>query len=55
MIYLYRDLSNNSFDPSDAPSWFSTLPSLTTLIVEHGSLRGLVPDKLFSFPFIQQV
>ncbi|XP_031274243.1 probable leucine-rich repeat receptor-like protein kinase At5g49770 [Pistacia vera] len=56
MNYLnYVDLSNNSFDPSDAPSWFSTLPSLTTLIVEHGSLRGLVPDKLFSFPFIQQV
>ncbi|KAJ0028780.1 hypothetical protein Pint_36328 [Pistacia integerrima] len=28
---------------------------LNYVIVEHGSLRGLVPDKLFSFPFIQQV
>ncbi|KAG6672706.1 hypothetical protein I3842_16G073000 [Carya illinoinensis] len=51
----YVDLSNNSFDPSEAPVWFSTLPSLTTLIVEYGSLEGAVPQKLFSFPQIQQV
>ncbi|RWW72142.1 hypothetical protein BHE74_00020077, partial [Ensete ventricosum] len=25
------DMSNNSFDESDVPSWFSTLPSLTSL------------------------
>ncbi|KAG7941938.1 hypothetical protein I3843_16G073900 [Carya illinoinensis] len=51
----YVDLSNNSFDPSEAPVWFSTLPSLTTLIMEYGSLEGAVPQKLFSFPQIQQV
>ncbi|XP_044508939.1 leucine-rich repeat receptor protein kinase HPCA1-like [Mangifera indica] len=51
----YVDLSNNSFDPSEAPAWFSTLSSLTTLIVEHGSLQGLVPAQLFSFPYIYQV
>ncbi|OMO77624.1 hypothetical protein COLO4_25068 [Corchorus olitorius] len=49
------DLSNNSFDPTEAPVWFSTLSSLTTLVIEHGSLQGLLPEKLFSFPQIQQV
>lgn len=51
----YVDLSNNSFDPTEAPLWFSTLPSLTTLICEFGSLQGRVPDKLFSYLQIQQV
>ncbi|KAF5445318.1 hypothetical protein F2P56_034378 [Juglans regia] len=51
----YVDLSNNSFDPSEAPVWFSNLPSLTTLIMEYGSLEGTVPQKLFTFPQIQQV
>ncbi|XP_062158380.1 leucine-rich repeat receptor protein kinase HPCA1 [Alnus glutinosa] len=51
----YLDLSMNSFDPSEAPAWFTTLPSLTTLIMEYGSLRGHVPQKIFSFPRIQQV
>ncbi|MBA0854777.1 hypothetical protein Goshw_004804 [Gossypium schwendimanii] len=51
----YVDLSNNSFDPTEAPVWLSTLSSLTTLVIEHGSLQGPVPEKLFSFPQIQQV
>ncbi|XP_061354088.1 leucine-rich repeat receptor protein kinase HPCA1 [Gastrolobium bilobum] len=51
----YMDLSNNSFEPSGAPTWFSTLPSLTTLIMEFGSLQGPLPSKLFSIPQIQQV
>lgn len=51
----YVDLSNNSFYSSEAPDWFSTLPSLTTLVIEHGSLHGTLPSKVFSFPQIQQV
>ncbi|KAL3506932.1 hypothetical protein ACH5RR_032314 [Cinchona calisaya] len=51
----YVDLSNNSFQQSKAPVWFTTLQSLTTLIVEYGSLEGMVPQKLFSLPEIQQV
>lgn len=51
----YVDLSNNSFDPSEAPTWFSTLPSLTTLVMEFGSLQGPLPSKLFDIPQIQQV
>ncbi|KAL3506931.1 hypothetical protein ACH5RR_032313 [Cinchona calisaya] len=51
----YVDLSNNSFQQSKAPVWFTTLQSLTTLIVEYGSLEGIVPQKLFSLPEIQQV
>ncbi|XP_024009036.1 probable leucine-rich repeat receptor-like protein kinase At5g49770 isoform X2 [Eutrema salsugineum] len=51
----YVDLSNNSFDPSESPLWFSTLPSLTTLVMEYGSLQGPLPHKLFGFPQLQQV
>ncbi|PIA59777.1 hypothetical protein AQUCO_00400579v1 [Aquilegia coerulea] len=51
----YVDMSNNSFDESTAPSWFSTLQSLTTLVMENGKLVGPVPQILFSFPQLQQV
>ncbi|XP_024187842.1 leucine-rich repeat receptor protein kinase HPCA1-like [Rosa chinensis] len=51
----YVDLSNNSFDPSVAPLWFSTLPTLTTLVMEFGSLQGPVPENLFSLPELQEV
>ncbi|KAL8099389.1 leucine-rich repeat receptor protein kinase HPCA1 [Apium graveolens] len=51
----YVDLSNNSFNPSQAPAWFSTLSSLTTLVIEYGSLQGPVPQDLFGLQQIQQV
>ncbi|GFY81703.1 leucine-rich repeat protein kinase family protein [Actinidia rufa] len=51
----YVDLSNNSFQSSEAPTWFSSLQSLTTLVMEFGSLQGALPEKLFSLPQIQQV
>ncbi|KAK9289873.1 hypothetical protein L1049_008034 [Liquidambar formosana] len=51
----YVDLSNNSFYQSEAPAWFSTLQSLTTLVIEYGSLQGPVPQQLFSIPQLQQV
>ncbi|KAM3205084.1 leucine-rich repeat receptor protein kinase HPCA1 [Capsicum annuum] len=51
----YLDLSNNSFHKSEAPLWFSTLQSLTTLVIEYGSLQGSVPHKLFALPQLQQV
>ncbi|TQD77023.1 hypothetical protein C1H46_037469 [Malus baccata] len=51
----YVDLSNNSFDPSAAPLWFSTLPSLTTIVLEYGALQGTVPEKMFSIPSLEQV
>ncbi|KAL6527081.1 hypothetical protein OROGR_016171 [Orobanche gracilis] len=49
------DLSNNSFKQSKAPDWFSTLPSLTTLVIEYGPLEGTVPSEIFSLPQIQEV
>lgn len=49
------DLSYNSFDASTAPDWFSSLPSLTSLIVEYGELEGPVPETIFSLPQIQQI
>ncbi|KAI4338958.1 hypothetical protein MLD38_023958 [Melastoma candidum] len=51
----YVDLSNNSFDPSPAPAWFSTLQSLSSLIIENGSLQGTVPQSLFTLPQLQEV
>ncbi|XP_021720954.1 probable leucine-rich repeat receptor-like protein kinase At5g49770 [Chenopodium quinoa] len=51
----YLDMSNNSFDTSDVPSWFTALPSLTTLIMEKTQLQGEVPESLFSLPQLQKV
>ncbi|KAL3753229.1 hypothetical protein ACJRO7_000600 [Eucalyptus globulus] len=51
----YIDLSNNSFSASAAPDWFSTLSSLTTLIIQYGLLQGTVPRNLFSLPELEQV
>ncbi|KAL1831870.1 hypothetical protein ACET3Z_001521 [Daucus carota] len=46
----YLDLSNNSFTVSDVPLWFTTLQSLTTLMMERTGLQGEVPVALFSAP-----
>ncbi|KAL4563627.1 hypothetical protein LXL04_027672 [Taraxacum kok-saghyz] len=51
----YVDLSNNSFQVSDPPSWLTTLPSLSALVMEFGSLKGKLPQDLFSLSGIQQV
>ncbi|RRT55409.1 hypothetical protein B296_00047892, partial [Ensete ventricosum] len=50
----FRDLSNNTFDPSESPAWFSELQSLTALVIESGGLYGEVPQTLFSSPQLQQ-
>ncbi|THU49294.1 hypothetical protein C4D60_Mb06t08040 [Musa balbisiana] len=50
----YVDLSNNSFDVSDVPPWFSTLPSLTTLMLEFLKVSGQIPTSLFGFPQMQK-
>ncbi|KAJ0957107.1 putative protein kinase RLK-Pelle-LRR-VIII-1 family [Helianthus annuus] len=51
----YVDLSNNSFRQCEPPVWFSTLPSLSTLVMEFGSIKGRLPQELFSLSGIQQV
>ncbi|KAJ4817028.1 Leucine-rich repeat protein kinase family protein [Rhynchospora pubera] len=51
----YVDLSNNTFDPSESPAWFSELSSLTALIIQSGGLQGEVPAALFSIPPLQEV
>nr|XP_011464973.1 PREDICTED: probable leucine-rich repeat receptor-like protein kinase At5g49770 [Fragaria vesca subsp. vesca]XP_011464974.1 PREDICTED: probable leucine-rich repeat receptor-like protein kinase At5g49770 [Fragaria vesca subsp. vesca] len=56
MILLqYLDLSNNSFDLSDIPPWFSTLEFLTTLIMADTQLQGEIPAALFRLSNIQTV
>ncbi|KAJ8429941.1 hypothetical protein Cgig2_017991 [Carnegiea gigantea] len=50
------DMSNNSFSPSDGiPPWFSTLQSLTTVMMERTELEGELPAKFFSFPQLETV
>ncbi|XP_030955584.1 probable leucine-rich repeat receptor-like protein kinase At5g49770 isoform X5 [Quercus lobata] len=54
-LLSYVDISNNTFDGSDAPPWFPTLQSLTTLIMENTQLQGQFPVALFSLPLLQTV
>ncbi|KAK1567558.1 hypothetical protein Q3G72_013507 [Acer saccharum] len=51
----YLDMSNNTFDPSPIPLWFSTLRSLTTLTMDHTELEGEVPTTIFSLSLLQTV
>ncbi|XP_047153148.1 leucine-rich repeat receptor protein kinase HPCA1-like [Vigna umbellata] len=51
----YLDMSNNSFTPLDFPEWFSTLKSLTTLMMERTQLQGQVPSSLFELVNLQTV
>ncbi|KAI3805281.1 hypothetical protein L1987_27512 [Smallanthus sonchifolius] len=54
-VLNYLDLSNNTFDQSDVPSWFSTLQALTTIKMHSTSLGGEVPAALFSIPQLENV
>ncbi|XP_078152060.1 leucine-rich repeat receptor protein kinase HPCA1-like [Carex rostrata] len=51
----FIDLSNNQFDRSEVPAWFSDLRKLRTLAIESGRLYGQIPQKLFSAPELQEV
>jgi serine/threonine protein kinase/Leucine-rich repeat (LRR) protein len=51
----YLDLSNNTFDATESPGWFSSLSAITTIIIENGPLQGQIPEELFSSPQLQQV
>nr|GEW34524.1 probable leucine-rich repeat receptor-like protein kinase At5g49770 [Tanacetum cinerariifolium] len=54
-ILNYVDMSNNSFNPSVIPPWFSSLQSLTTLTLQDTGLQGVVPTGIFSIPQIETV
>lgn len=52
-IYIcIRDLSNNTFDPSqEAPAWLSTLPSLSTLWVFHSAANRMQEHETYRVSF----
>ncbi|KAK4378757.1 hypothetical protein RND71_000619 [Anisodus tanguticus] len=54
-VLNYLDMSNNSFNASDFPSWIPSLQSLTTLVMENTQLQGSVPAELFSLYQLQTV
>ncbi|KAJ0442706.1 putative protein kinase RLK-Pelle-LRR-VIII-1 family [Helianthus annuus] len=43
---FYLDMSNNSFDKSDIPTWFTHL-SLNTILMENTQLQGEIPSDVF--------
>ncbi|CAA0833567.1 Leucine-rich repeat protein kinase family protein [Striga hermonthica] len=49
------DLSNNSFDATEVPSWLLSSTSLTTLIMDNAGIQGQLPVSLFSLPQLQTV
>ncbi|KAM3197228.1 hypothetical protein ACQJBY_072728 [Aegilops geniculata] len=49
----FVDMSNNSFNASDSPAWFTALPSLTSLYLENLQIGGQLPQELFTLPAIQ--
>lgn len=51
----YLDMSNNTFGATDFPPWFSTLQSLTTLVMERTQLQGQIPSDFFSLSNLQTV
>ncbi|KAI7726693.1 hypothetical protein M8C21_010969, partial [Ambrosia artemisiifolia] len=54
-VLKFVDLSNNTFDPSDVPSWLSTLQALTTIKMHNTNLGGELPATLFNIPQLQNV
>jgi hypothetical protein len=55
MITIHRDMSNNSFTPSNIPSWFSNLTNIMTLTMQSVGISGQVPQELFSFRKLQHL
>lgn len=51
----YIDLSNNTFNASDFPSWFTSFHNLTTLNMANTNLQGSLPVELFDLPKLQSV
>ncbi|XP_047321862.1 leucine-rich repeat receptor protein kinase HPCA1-like [Impatiens glandulifera] len=49
------DLSNNSFDTTSFPSWYSSLSSLVILTMENTQITGQVPPAVFNLLLLQSV
>ncbi|CAM6111852.1 unnamed protein product [Calypogeia fissa] len=51
----FLDLSYNSFDQEQIPSWLSSLTNLETLNFAQMNLDGPIPSSLFDLPAIQAI
>ncbi|KAL9451909.1 hypothetical protein AB3S75_013483 [Citrus x aurantiifolia] len=54
-IHSYLDMSDGRFNASHVPSWFPSIKSLTTLMMENNNLEGQIPADLFGIPHLQTV
>uniref|UniRef100_A0A3Q7EQZ2 Leucine-rich repeat-containing N-terminal plant-type domain-containing protein n=1 Tax=Solanum lycopersicum TaxID=4081 RepID=A0A3Q7EQZ2_SOLLC len=54
-VSCYWGMSNNSFNASDVPDWFTKLPLLKTLYMENTTLQGQIPVDLFSRPNLETI
>ncbi|KAG8368958.1 hypothetical protein BUALT_Bualt15G0100400 [Buddleja alternifolia] len=54
-VLNYVDMSNNSFNATDVPPWFSSLQSLTSLIMENTGIQGELPSSMFDHFQLQTV
>lgn len=54
-VLTYVDMSNNSFNASLIPPWFSSLQSMTSLIMERTQLQGPINATLFSPAQLQSI
>ncbi|KAJ6937921.1 leucine-rich repeat receptor-like protein kinase [Populus alba x Populus x berolinensis] len=54
-VLTYVDMSNNSFNASLIPAWFSSLQSMTSLIMERTQLQGPINATLFSPAQLQSI
>ncbi|KAI9122529.1 hypothetical protein K1719_006369 [Acacia pycnantha] len=54
-VLSYMDISNNSFNLWDFPSWLSTTLSLTTLKMENTQLQGQISSSFFVLPNLRTV
>ncbi|KAG5625829.1 hypothetical protein H5410_011047 [Solanum commersonii] len=54
-LLTYVGMSNNSFNASDVPAWFTKLPLLKTIYMENTTLQGQIPVDLFRLPNLETI
>ncbi|KAM3377854.1 leucine-rich repeat receptor protein kinase HPCA1 isoform X1 [Capsicum galapagoense] len=54
-LLTYVGMSNNSFNASSVPQWFTSLPLLKTIYMENTTLQGQIPVDIFSLANLETI